>query len=290
LESRIDLDIRIEDSGKERGSSNEDAQGYYTDRWKSTVKKGSRTPQKLCPLDGQKPGIVLMLFNTPRIPAVSVPGRKCPEEFNPNLARFWFGCLLHEMIHAFFSIFTCACWQICDAECLDPVRGWGTFGHGAMFSEVSDAIKESCVREFGLGDSWCSTDDFLGCLDVALDVVWEMSWNGWRPTDSQIRRWRVDPKDVELCITHFQEVKKEEVEKRTRDRSMKMQQALVIYKQDPVGQYSEPKQSWLHWLREIWNFDGVGIILASFMVIMICEIIGIMGGIWILDWMYGGKL
>jgi len=116
LKKHVNLDIRTKPTGEDTVLEKfEEANAFQCDYFHDDVERGERTPSQLCPSrltsidSGKKPRVVLMLFhpNTRLFPRQKQSGDK----INGAHLRYWMSALVHEMLHAFFQLYSCSCWS-----------------------------------------------------------------------------------------------------------------------------------------------------------------------------------
>ncbi|KAH6682730.1 hypothetical protein B0J14DRAFT_646963 [Halenospora varia] len=128
--------------------------------------------------------VTIKLFNSddPRLPF------ETPED----KLRGYLGTLLHEMIHAFFQLYSCGC-SICKREAFER---YGRSGHGWHWIDVAISLQWHCESEWVLGL----------CLDlqIAEGLVMEMREFGKGvegiPHEEQLRKWEMPREFLERVV------------------------------------------------------------------------------------------
>lgn len=102
------------------------------------------------------------------------------KESKSSTAQLMIGTLLHEMVHAFFYIFSCKCTS-CDAHA-NRKGGRGILSHGVHWCNSMYAIQSAL------------TDQIKWTVDtgIAESVALEMNSSCWTPRSDQIERWNLD--------------------------------------------------------------------------------------------------
>jgi len=104
-------------------------------------------------------------------------------EDRPMRAEYHFiNTLLHEMLHAFFAVFTCGRKRCCYRKLRkDPDWGYKGQGHGSAWCNAMIKIQENFKEMV----PW-----HVGC-GMAVSVMTEMQDERleWQPTEEQLRRW-----------------------------------------------------------------------------------------------------
>ncbi|KAL2073879.1 hypothetical protein VTL71DRAFT_11205 [Oculimacula yallundae] len=110
-------------------------------------------------------------------------------EYNQHgsIAQCFIGTLAHEMLHAFFHLYSCESCSHCKKRMGARKGGEGKLGHGPTWCNAIVKIQKALQLQLG----W-EVNTYH-----ARSIAIEMRNSGWVPRDDQIERWELTEFDLE---------------------------------------------------------------------------------------------